>query len=63
LPNVDRYVDIPIGNYKMTKTGEYHVPLMITYKGDKGANQQIKTEVTFEITQEDLNRMGTVSPS
>jgi hypothetical protein len=63
LPNVDRYVDIPIGNYKMTKTGEYHVPLMITYKGDKGATQQIKTEVTFEITQEDLNRMGTVSPS
>jgi len=63
LPNVDRYVDIPIGNYKMTKTGEYHVPLMITYKGDKGASQQIKTEVTFEITQEDLNRMGTVIPS
>jgi hypothetical protein len=63
FPSTDRYVDIPIGNYRITKTGEYRVPIMILYKGDKGANQQIKTEVTFEITQEDLNKIGTVIPS
>ncbi|MCL5033006.1 MAG: hypothetical protein M1542_07175 [Thermotogae bacterium] len=50
-------MDIPIGNYKMVRTGEYHVSMMITYKGDKNSNQQIKTEITFEITQDDLVRM------
>ncbi|MGC8545583.1 hypothetical protein [Athalassotoga sp.] len=60
FPSVERYVDIPIGNYKIVKTGEYHVPMMITYKGDKNSNQQIKTEITFEITQDDLVRMGSV---
>jgi hypothetical protein len=57
FPSVERYVDIPIGNYKMVRTGEYHVSMMITYKGDKNSNQQIKTEITFEITQDDLVRM------
>lgn len=60
FPSVERYVDIPIGNYKLTKIGKYRVPMMITYKGDKNSNQQIKTEVTFEITQDDLARMGSV---
>lgn len=63
LPDVERYVDIPIGNYKITKTGEYLVPIMIIYKGDKNVSQQIKTEVTFEITQEDIGNMGTAISS
>lgn len=60
FPSVERYVDIPIGNYKINKTGVYHVPMIITYKGDKNSNQQIKTEVAFEITQDDLVSMGSV---
>ncbi len=63
LPGVERYVDIPIGNYKFTKAGKYTIPMMITYKGDKNSNQQIKTEITFEITQEDIDKMEKVISS
>lgn len=62
FPNSERYVDIPLGDYKFKKAGTYSIPLLLEYKADKNKTAKVKMKVNFEITEKEIQKMveGTI---
>jgi VCBS repeat-containing protein len=62
LPNSERYVDIPLSDYKFKNAGMYSIPFILAYKGDKNKEERVKMKVNFEITEKEIQKMveGTI---